>query len=658
MDKNTITGLLLIGAIMLTFFIFNAEEPKNDAATDGEVATQEDSVANVQPELSEVEADTIVEEVIPFREDSVKMASVPDSIRADEDALSLYIAMREAEEKLQNELKADKAKKAEYGNFYPSQWEGEEEVTFLENDKIKVALSNKGGRISGVWLKEYQSYDDFADNPEQIVPLELLESDRSKHALRLIHEYEAGNDVQFETSELKFDLVSNKSEEATKELIYRLKTTDDSKYIDFIYSLNEDSYEVGYQIAYNGFSSSEIRLGRVNLIWNVDAPCTEKLASDQRRQSAVMYRYFGEGRDYISELSSNSVEFEGKVNWMAFKNKFFSSVIISEDGLKGSATQTQFEDPVEDYTVKYESELELPSSNIVDLKFFFGPNKSDLLSAYDNEMDDIIDNGWGIFGWVNKWMIQPIFNMLNGTGFGLGIIIFLVTLFVKIIVTPLTYKNYKSSAKMRVLRPEIDKINEKYKDNPDPVKKQQETMALYKSTGVNPMAGCVPMLIQMPILLAVFRFFPSSIDLRHRGFLWAEDLSSYDSVWNFGFDIPMYGDHVSLFALLMAASTLIYTMMNSSQMAPSQPGMPNMKVIMYFFPIMMLFFFNEYSAGLSYYYLCGNLMNIGIIWGIKKYMIDEDKLRAQIESNKKKPKKKSKLQQRMEDFQKQQQKKR
>ena len=248
-----------------------------------------------------------------------------------------------------------------------------------------------------------------------------------------------------------------------------------------------------------------------------------------------------------------------------------------------------------------------------------------------------------------------MFNMLRGTGLGMGLIILLVTLFVKIIITPLTYKNYKSSAKMRVLKPEIDKINEKYVDKKDPMKKQQETMALYKATGVNPMAGCLPMIIQMPILLAVFRFFPSSIYLRHESFLWADDLSSFDSVWDFGFDIPLYGDHMSLFAILMAISTLFYTLMNSSQMNTSQPGMPNMKIIMYFFPIMMLFFFNSYSAGLSYYYLCGNLMNMGIMWAIKKYMIDEDKLRLQLAENKKKPKKQSAFQKRLEDMQKKQQ---
>ena len=225
---------------------------------------------------------------------------------------------------------------------------------------------------------------------------------------------------------------------------------------------------------------------------------------------------------------------------------------------------------------------------------------------------------------------------------------------------PLTYKNYMSSAKMKVLKPEISKINAKYEGKSDKntaMKKQQDTMALYRQTGVNPMAGCIPVIIQMPILFAVFRYFPASLDLRQQGFLWAEDLSSFDSILDLGFNIPFYGDHISLFTLLMAASTLFYTLMNSNQMTPAaQPGMPNMKVIMYMFPIMMIFFFNEYSSGLSYYYLCGNLMNMGIMWGIKKYMVDEEKIRLKIESNKKKPRKKSKFQQKMEEIARQQQK--
>jgi YidC/Oxa1 family membrane protein insertase len=327
---------------------------------------------------------------------------------------------------------------------------------------------------------------------------------------------------------------------------------------------------------------------------------------------------------------------------------------MSDDGFKsGHLVKKVLEGEI--YTDDYYANLTLPAQSVSNYTFYFGPNQQEYLETYNNDMESIVNLGWGIFRWVNQIMIQPMFDLLRGTGLGMGLIILLVTLFVKIIITPLTYKNYKSSAKMRVLKPEIDKINEKYVDKKDPMKKQKETMALYKATGVNPMAGCLPMIIQMPILLAVFRFFPSSIHLRHESFLWADDLSSFDSVWDFGFNIPMYGDHMSLFAILMAISTLFYTIMNSSQMNTSQPGMPNMKIIMYFFPVMMLVFFNSYSAGLSYYYLCGNLMNMAIMWAIKRYMIDEDKILLQLAENKKKPKKQSAFQKRLEDMSKKQQ---
>jgi YidC/Oxa1 family membrane protein insertase len=290
------------------------------------------------------------------------------------------------------------------------------------------------------------------------------------------------------------------------------------------------------------------------------------------------------------------------------------------------------------------------------------PNDYDLLETYESEIEDIINLGGSVFAWVNRYMIDPVFKYLMTTGLSLGLIILLLTIIVKLVIMPLTYKNYMSTAKTKVIKPEMSKITAKYEGKSDrnaAMKKQQETMALYKQTGVNPMAGCIPMVIQMPILFAVFRYFPASLDLRHKGFLWAEDLSSYDSILDFGFSIPLYGDHISLFALLMAVSTLIYTITNSNQMTPAaQPGMPNMKVIMYMMPVMLLFWFNTYSSGLSFYYFCGNLMNIGIMWGIKKYLIDEDKIRLQIESNKKKKKKKSRFQQRLEEVSKQQQKKR
>lgn len=649
MDKNTIVGLLLIGAILLTFSIFNQPEEMPEGSNSEEVVNQIDSLKNETEEIAEPEV-----AVIDLSKDSLFMDSIADDIKGDEVALKSYvdsvqIAMQSEEEK---NLKAAREliESEKYGVFAHAK-DGENQYYTIENNKIIVRLSNKGGRIVDVKLKEYQTWQNYHDSPDSIQPMQLFEEETSSQSLRLIHNENPINtgDVFFNTKSPSEVVVENEA----KDIVFKLETKTPGKYLEFRYSLAPDKYDIDYTVSFVNLDDV-IRKGDVDLNWAYQGLSTEKLASDERMTSTVMYRYFNEKRDYLSETSDDELELEGHTNWVAFKHKFFSSVLISEDGFKkGKVTKKMTED--DRYNVFYSTDLSMPALDEVKFKFFFGPNEQDALGAFDNGMDGIINLGWGIFRWVNKIMIQPVFNWLRGTGIGLGIVILLVTLFVKIVITPLTYKNYLSSAKMRVLKPEVDKINEKYKDKPDPVKKQQETMALYRATGVNPMAGCIPMLVQMPILLAVFRFFPSSIHLRHANFLWADDLSSFDSVWDFGFDIPIYGDHMSLFALLMAGSTLIYTLMNSNQMtASSQPGMPNMKIIMYFFPVMMLFFFNKYSAGLSYYYLCGNLMNIGIMWAIKKYMIDEDKIRLQLANNKKKPRKQSAFQKRMEEMSKKQ----
>ncbi|MBK9626981.1 MAG: membrane protein insertase YidC [Flavobacteriales bacterium] len=287
-----------------------------------------------------------------------------------------------------------------------------------------------------------------------------------------------------------------------------------------------------------------------------------------------------------------------------------------------------------------------------------GPNHYGTLRRTEiPQFDRIIDLGWGIFGWMNKWLVIPIFNFLDGWGWNYGIIILVLTVVIKLLLMPLTYKNFVSSAKMRVLKPEIDAITEKHKDG-DALKKQQATMELYRKAGVNPASGCLPMLVQMPVLFAMFRFFPSSIELRQQSFLWADDLSTFDSIYSWSAQIPlissMYGNHISLFTILMAASTMVYTAINSNQM-PTQQGMPNMKVMMYLFPVMMLFFMNSLPAGLSYYYLLANLISILQMTAFKSLFVNEDKIRMQLLTNMKTPKKKSKWQQRLDDMQKQQQ---
>ena len=626
MDKNTTTGLILIGAVVIAFMFLNRsneEKPiKNEPSSS----------------VSSIKKDNVTS--------NNEIINSGDELKNSIDSIgnSSTIEITEELESL----------KEDYGLFYTAA-KGVDRDYVLENDKIRLTFSSKGAQITKAEMIEkdlnglykYKTHKAFVSETNE--PLMLFDKETTYMSLDLI------NESEMETKDLFFNVVKQND----SNLVFRANTSEEDKYLEFSYSLYQGKYEVDFNIDYHKIEYDIKR--NVDLSWSMLGLSTEKLANDERMYCSVMYRYFGAKRDYLSERSDKQEKLEGNANWIAYKHKFFSSILISEEGFpNGEIKQQQLES--EDYTISYSSRLVIPSIDQVSLKFFFGPNDYDLLASYDNEMDGIINLGWGIFGWVNKFMIGPIFHFLKSWGIGFGLVILLLTLAVKIIIMPLTYKNYMSSAKMKVLKPEIAKITSKYEGKTDKnaaMKKQQETMALYRQTGVNPMAGCIPVLIQMPILFAVFRYFPSSLDLRHQGFLWAEDLSSFDSILDLGFSIPFYGDHISLFTLLMAASTLFYTLMNSNQMTPAaQPGMPNMKVIMYMFPIMMIFFFNEYSSGLSYYYLCGNLMNMGIMWGIKKYMVDEDKIRLKIETNKKKPKKKSKFQQKMEEIARQQQKKR
>lgn len=646
MDKNTITGLLLIGAILLGFTYFNQDDQAKIAKE------QQEQALLIKDSLSKVEKVITSEDIketttVSLKEDSVFLASIPERIKEDVVLLQNYIDSVEKFNKSVKDVTQQQQLESEFGSFYPAA-NGTQEYKTLENDKLIVKFSNKGGRITSVKLKEYQSYTSYMEDENNIVPLQLFEEETSNQSLLLMNKGKKIN-----TKDLFFTSSLNKSDDS-QILSYIAPTAEADKYLQYTYTIKDNSYDVDFQINYVNLQT-ELNLAETEMNWQLQGLTTEKLASDQRRMSCVMYRYYDEKRDYIREMSSDEYELEAKTNWIAYKQKFFTTALILEDQDISNGTLSQKQLEGDKYTLDYTANFTLPAKSIIDLKFFFGPNENKLLSSYNNGMDNIIDHGWGIFGIVNKWMIRPIFNILKTTGFNYGLIILLVTLFVKIIILPLTYKNYKSSAKMRVLKPEIEEINEKMKDA-DAMARQQATSKLYSQTGVNPMAGCLPMLIQMPILLAVFRFFPSSIDLRHAKFLWAEDLSSYESVLHLGFDIPFYGDHVSLFAILMAISTFLYTKMNSGNMAtPQQPGMPNMNFIMYMMPFMMLFFFNSYSSGLSYYYLCGNMMNIGIMWGIKKFMIDEDKIKAQLAENKKKPKKKSKFKQKMDEMVQQQQ---
>ena len=531
-----------------------------------------------------------------------------------------------------------------YGIFSKSA-DSEIQNYVLENEKIKVILSNKGGRISSVTIKEgpnkkkYKTY-----NGED---LKIFNSDSSLFNLNF------STGISINTSELFF----KPTQISDKEITLRLDV-DSSHFIDFSYKLNQD-YLVDFNI--NLIGMNEIipnELNFMNLQWQMKTPQTEKSKDNQDMYTGIYYQYFADKDDidYLGYTTSDDNEkIKNKISWVAMQQQFFSSILVAKNGLKNvelSSKKEEFSNYVKDLSAEFEIEYNHDPYEKVEFQFYFGPNHYKQLQSYNRNFEKIIPLGWGIFGWVNKYIIINIFDFLSKYFTNYGLIILLLTIIIKLALSPFTYKAYLSQAKMKVLKPEIDKINEKHKSK-DPMKAQQETMSFYRKAGVNPMGGCLPMLFQFPILIAMFRFFPASIELRSEAFLWADDLSAYDSILDLPFEIPFYGDHVSLFTLLMTISTLLYTRMNT-QMASGQ--MAQMKWMMYLMPVMFLGFFNNYAAGLSYYYFLANMFTFSQMFLMKRF-VNEGALLQEIEENKKKPRKKSKFQKRLEEMQKMQEQK-
>ena len=524
--------------------------------------------------------------------------------------------------------------KTKYGVF-ASAANGTDEFQVIENDKLKITVANKGGRIVSVILKEYQTFDSLA--------LDLFDADSSRFNLQ----FTTGHNIN--TADLYFV-----AEQSSNTLSMKLKA-DDSHYVEYLYTLTDD-YLIDFDIKFIGMESLiPSGINYMNLEWQMKTPQTEKSKTNQDMYTGIQYQYSADNEgDYLSFTSTDEDKINARLNWVAFKQQFFSAIFIAKDGFEKPthliSTKSEGSKFIKDLAAKFELPYQHKIDEQLSFQFYFGPNHYKTLKAYDKGFEELVPLGWGIFGWVNQYIIINIFDFLSKYFSSYGIIILLLTLIIKIGLAPFTYKAFLSQAKMKVLKPEIDKINDKLKGK-DPMKAQQETMGLYRKAGVNPMGGCLPMLFQFPILIAMFRFFPASIELRQESFLWADDLSSYDSIYNLGFDIPFYGDHISLFTLLMTVSTLLYTRMNSS-MATGQ--MAQMKWMMYLMPIMFLGFFNNYAAGLSYYYFLANMFTFTQQY-FMKVMINEDEILAQLEANKKKPAKpKSKFQKKLEDMQKKQ----
>jgi YidC/Oxa1 family membrane protein insertase len=430
----------------------------------------------------------------------------------------------------------------------------------------------------------------------------------------------------------------------------------DGKYLELVYSLKGNDFIVRSKLNLVGMQDLiSPQTKEFSLNWSLNLPSHEKNIIGERAATTIYFKSKEEGVDYLSETSDEKDNTPANVKWVSFKSQFFASSLIAEKEFeKPLSVETRTENGSIKYIKTTSAQVALPYNHSpaesIGYSFYFGPNHYNTLKKYEIDLENQVPLGWGIFGWVNRFIVIPVFHFFGGFGWNYGIVILCLTLVFKTLLFPLTYKAYLSAAKMRVLKPEMDEINKKY-ENGDPLKKQQETMGLYRSAGVNPMGGCLPMLLQLPILIALFRFFPSSIELRQQAFLWADDLSSFDSVLKLGFNIPFYGDHVSLFALLMTISTVIYTYTNS-QMTPTDPNMAAMKWMMYLMPVVFLGVMNSSSSGLSYYYFIANLITIAQQLVMRKF-VDENAIYSKIQENKAKPVTKSKFQQRLEEMAKQ-----
>ena len=515
----------------------------------------------------------------------------------------------------------------------------------LENNKIKLHINTKGGCIDYVDLKGYRTHDSL--------PLILWKDHKSSMGLNFY-----ARNKQINTADLIFVPNTNQKElnaEGAEQVLTMRAYVDENKYLEFEYKLAPDSYMVDFNI--NTYNLNDVIASNTNfltLYWGVDMPQLEKSRDFESRYTGVYYNFSNNDVEHLSLTGDEKVDLPTSVKWVAYKQQFFSSVLIANESFPNVLVSTA-NNTTPGCLKTADAEISFPYSGKAiekyDMRFYFGPNSYPTLREYgkDIELPKLVDLGWKWIAWFNRYVVIPIFNFLEtNVTLNYGLIIFLLTLIIKLVLFPLTYKSYMSQAKMRVLKPQIDEINKKIPAD-KAMERQQAVMKLYKKAGVNPMGGCLPMLLQMPILIALFYFFPGAIELRQKSFLWATDLASYDSIATLPFTIPFYGNHVSLFCLLMTITNILYMWYNSKNQ-PQNDQMKGMQVMMYIMPIMFLFIFNSYSSGLSYYYFIATLITIVQTWAIRKFVNDE-KLLKQIELAKTKPVKKSKFQQKLEEMQ-------
>ncbi|WP_338733279.1 membrane protein insertase YidC [Mangrovimonas cancribranchiae] len=613
LDINSIIGFILIFGILV--YIMYTNQP-----------TPEELEAEEQAKQAQVEAEKKAAEATDTKVVSSEDFTAPSPT----DSLKL--------EALKGKLGA-----LAYSSTLPS---AKDETTLVETSLFELKFSNKGGYLSEVKLKEFVNYDS--------IPIYIIKDGNADFNIN----FGTSDNRTLNTRDLYFEPSVTKNGDNTV-VSMKLKAGSD-KFLEYRYELKPDDYMMDFTIRSQGMNNVINGSQPIDLNWDLKTYRHAKSISYENRYTELVYEYDGGKDSYLgqSELSDDTEE---SVTYVAYKQHFFTSVLLADEPFATanmvSKNLVQDEEIDTLYTKAFSSKLPLEVkggeiNKTMDL--YFGPSDYEVLSSYNRNLDEIMPLGWGIFGWINRYVFIPLFSFLSGV-FPYGIAIIVMTVLVRIAMSPVTYKSYVSQAKMRILKPEINEINEKYKDNA--MKKQQETMALYSKAGASPMAGCLPALMQLPVFYALFMFFPSAFVLRQKPFLWAEDLSSYDTIAKLPFNIPFYGDHVSLFPILASIAIFIYMKMTTGQQMASQPtqeGMPDMgkmmKYMIYFSPLMMLFFFNNYASGLSLYYFVSNLITIGIMLVIKNYIIDEDKIHAKIQQNKKKPKKENRFQKKMKEM--------
>jgi YidC/Oxa1 family membrane protein insertase len=604
MDRNSLIGFSLIGVILVGFYFINKPN--------------EEEIRRIQHERDSIAHVVQLEQKMREAQQAMNESSVP----------------------LGDTLSAE----AKYGELAPL-LVGTEEIITISNELIDVSVSTKGGRIITVNLKEYLTHDKK--------PLLLFDGDESDFNFTFF----TNSNRQVATGDFYFKVAENTTQADGSTQLVLASEMADGKAFEFVYTIAPESYKVDFNFRIKGIEQVLSRTqGAIDLEWRVKMRQNEKGADFERRYSGLYYKYYQDAVEDIAATKSDSEVLTTRVKWIGYKDQFFSSVLIADEFfLSANVEQTKIEDQP-GYLSEMSSTIAIPVKDDMKFSYYFGPNHYKTLKRTGHDLEEMINLGWVGFSWVNKWLVINVFNWLENYISSYGLIIIILTLIIKLVIFPFTYKSYISTAKMRVLKPQIDEIHSKIPKE-KAMERQQATMALYKKVGVSPLGGCLPMVLQFPILIAMFYFFPASIELRQESFLWATDLASYDSIYSWDTYIPLlsdfYGNHISLFTLLMSLVNVFYTRINT-EMTMSTQQMPGMKTMMYLMPIMFLFLFNSYSSGLSFYYFLSTLITVGQTFLIRRF-VDEDALLEKLEANKKKVVKKSRFQEKLETIQKQQQ---